>query len=345
MKKFFAHLSGRIVGPLTVDEIKKSEGFNRGTMVYPEDLIETGTSKDWKPAFQIAEFGSIPFTQVKPPLVVPNRSQSIHKNVFDDPKSVLHSVDGWDAEKKKLEDKIKTLEKEQEKSKNRVQENENLKTQINEKDQKIYELLKEIKNRKELIPEQPKTSNPSVEQNDFEKKSVDYIQFEIPFKRIMDIVIAVLLIATVSFVVISGLAPNSFIRRLFSKSSASMPDADVSLVTVSSQTVQYVKKNARTKKEEPEKDWGMVKRQTEKKILEKYKQKKNAQEKANSYLEQKISFNESDPNYESFLKAKDESDAREKEYKDLTSEYKKNYGEEAWNDFVEKVKKSSGPQK
>lgn len=341
MRKFYAHIFGKIVGPSSVDEIKNLEGFNRGTMVYPEELIDKGTSNDWKLAFQISEFGNIPFTAIKPPLMVPARQSKDQKS--DPPNQAPDST----SEKTKLEGKIIYLEKELEKAKNSLLENENLKTQIREKDQKIYELLQENRSyRESSLP--PKISVP-LEVIPSKKTTEDYAQIDIPIKRMLDIAIAVLLIGAVSFALFFGFKPNGFIRRMFSKSQTAKSAEKSSELMVSTQTAIPSKQTnsniSKDKSPSLKKDPLKEKKLAEQKILETYKQKKAAQEKANSYLSQKISFNESDPNYQSFLDAKEKADLGEKEYKELINTYKNNYGEEAWNDFVERVKKSQSSLK
>lgn len=343
MRKFYAHIFGQAVGPLTPEEIKQLAGFNRGTMVYPENL-ENGTSNDWKPAFQTAEFGAIPFTPTPTPTFIPSRKPAAQNLKPESTESLSRKESDFLAEKARLKERIASLEKELEKFKIQAGENENLKIQMKEKDQRIYELLQETKRMKESPPVHPGISQPAPEPTPVYEEPPSYLQFDVPVRKIAKTASLILGIGLIALTAIPGSLPNKFLKNFFAGSKKSQAPEMQAGVVISTPTLPQTKPSktpSRVTPAEKVEKKSLTNRETEEhKILQKYKQVKSAQQEVNAYLERKISMNESDPNFQPFLDAQSQYDSAEKEYQNLIDDYKKKYGEETWKEFVERVRNS-----
>lgn len=351
MRKYFAYLFGEVKGPFSPDELKRMAGFNRGTMVYPEDLVN-GTPDDWKPAFQIAEFGNIPFSTVKAPAINPARAserQQIQTKTFEEARSA-----GPDPERTKLKEHIQYLEVELRRLKGQSLEAEVLKSQLAEKDQKIYELTQELRKARGAAPAVAiavPATNPEPVQSAAESSPVDaakpegeshYTELDVPMGKIMLAVGGVLLAGVVAWTTIPGSSPNLFIRRLFTKKI----ESEVQSVEPPVEKTESKPKTVSHKKPKPapavikSKSQNLTeKQQLEQQIIDQNEKRRAAAQKVKEMENSGVT--PGDPKWLSYIEAQKDAADEEAAFRRLGTQYIDAYGEAAWKELSDRVKKSN----
>jgi len=351
MKKYFAFISDQVKGPFSPDQLKQLTGFSRGTMVYPEDLVD-GTEDDWKPAFQISEFGAIPFTTLKPPPITPatrTGGRQPESSAFTSAQKTIPSTsDPSDLEKIKLMEHIHNLEKELNSAKNQAIEIENLKIQLREKEQKLYELSQELKkSREQSVPalkSSPAASEADYGQSDSLDGNDDYTQLNIPIKKIAAIGVGALALGVVIWAFLPHSMPNQFFRELFSQGALSVPEE---ALPVDSPPVQAEKPKPKPKPKARPPVAAKIKkiaRSSAKKRLEEQILNRNAlrRKTMNKVLEyENRGISSSDPDWQKYIDAQYGSVSAEKAFTELADKYVKTYGKTAWKDFEARSKKST----
>jgi hypothetical protein len=198
MPKYWAYLNGQVQGPYDPAELKRLPGFGRGTWVYPDNLAG-GTENDWKSAFQIPELSPIPFTQLRPPAVNPVKAFKLSAGVQAQspvPKTE-EPVDrelAADAEKTRLMEQVKSLERELKNIQNQSSEIDKLKLQLREKDQAMYNLLAELDKTRQLVSlakQNTETAQVTGEPR-VNSQSENYVQLDVPILKIVLIVLGTL---------------------------------------------------------------------------------------------------------------------------------------------------------
>ncbi len=360
MKTYYAFISGQVFGPMPANELKNLPGFSRGTMVYPEDLVD-GTSADWKPCFQLQDFSGVPFTPLEAPNFKPTPARAQQSTTVTKISAVTGTATAparsseSDVEKIKLMDHIRSLEDQLQKIKGQNMEVDNLKIQLKERDQQIWELTTELKRYKNLpVPETQTVSAAPAQSVPAPMENI-YTQIDIPVTKILIYLAGALIVAGGIWLMVPGSRARYLVTKIVYREPAQTSKTEsVSEVPAAAQTVTIPvpekSKPAATKPETPKtpalpgvpaekpaspKSAGRD--ELEKSILVQHKRRVLAERKVKSYEDKGVSAR--DPDWLAYIEAQKDFQIEEQLFKELGVKYIDIYGMPAWTTLSDRAKK------